>query len=314
MTTQATAPAFTTKRGTAYSVMPHAIKRRDGWNPRFDFGEIDQLAKSIAANDLLHPLRVKKLADDHFELVDGDRRFTAIELICATDSPYPDARARFTSQGVSVTVVDRNQSEVDSLVQMFETNSGKPFLPLEAASAYKRMIDAGMSVADICKRVGVSDLHVRETMALLEAAPELQAAVASGEIGATIAKQIAYEIKGDTAKQQELVIAAKAAKGDKTLRKVLNDKMQVARAEKAQKQGKTATGQRSMMTADKIVKLEATLAALLKGTGKAAKLPTDTAAAVAVVRESDEMAAAFHLGATMALRTIIGNLTTDFNV
>jgi ParB family transcriptional regulator, chromosome partitioning protein len=307
MTAAAQTPAFTTKRGTAYSVLPFAIKRREGWNPRFDFGEIDQLAKSIAANDLLHPLRVKKLADDHFELVDGDRRLTAIELICATNSPYPDARERFNTQGVSVTVVDRNQTEVDSLVQMFETNSGKPFLPLEAAHAYKRMVDAGMSVTDICKRVGVSDLHVRETMALLEAAPELQAAVANGTIGATAAKAIAYEIKGDHDAQKELTEVAVAAKADKTQRKVLVQKMQEKRAEKAAKQGRTVTGQRACMSAEALTKLEASFTADVKASAKNAKLPTGVEELLATVREDDALAAAFKLGALLALRAALGN-------
>lgn len=305
--TAAATPAFTTKRGTAYSVFPFAIKRREGWNPRFDFGEIDQLAKSIAANGLLQPLRVKKLADDHFELIDGDRRLTAIELIVAPSSPYAEARDLLNSQGVSVTVVDRNQTEIDSLVQMFEANTGKAFLPLEAAHAYKRMVDAGMSVADVCKRVGVSDLHVRETMALLEAAPELQAAVAAGEIGATAAKAIAYEIKGDHEAQKELVEVAKTAKADKTQRKVLVQKMQEKRAEKAAKQGRTVTGQRACMSVEALTKLEAEFAADAKASAKNAKLPTGVDELLATVREDDALAAAFKLGALLALRAALGN-------
>ena len=81
------------KRTNAYFADPKTIARVDGWNNRFDFGEIEELAKSIKINGLLQPLRIKRVPahvkDDGkgaagaqvfaFELIDGDRRLTAIE-------------------------------------------------------------------------------------------------------------------------------------------------------------------------------------------------------------------------------------------
>lgn len=204
-------------RNSLYGVDPRTISRREGWNPRFDFGEIAELAKSIKANGVLNPIRVKRVApfvkDENvgpsggqvfcFELIDGDRRLTAVELLLKEGHEFPE--------GIPAVVVDKNQEDITSLVQMFEANTGKAFLPIEEAAAYKRLVDAGLSVAEVAKRIGKDATHIREMMVLLEADKSVQDAVTSGAIGKTVAKRIANEVKGDKKKQAELVAAATAA-------------------------------------------------------------------------------------------------------
>lgn len=208
------------KRTSGYSVDARAITRREGWNNRFDFGDIEGLAASMLANGMLNPIRVKRVASPipadgarpgfgpfHFELIDGDRRLTAIELLIKQgkyDQVFPS--------GVPAIIVDKAQDDKTSLIQMFEANRYKQLLPLEEAAAFQRMrTDYKMTLKEICAATGRKQLHVSEMLNLLTATPELQAAVASGEVGKTDAKKIATVAKNNPEAQRQLTEQAKQA-------------------------------------------------------------------------------------------------------
>jgi len=234
------------KRTNAYFIDPKALTRREGWNPRFDMGEIDQLAKSLKANGMLNPIRVKRLTVNKdnqfaFELIDGDRRFTAIESM-VKDGTY----AKAFPDGIPAIIVDKAQDDMTSLFQMFEANSGKAFLPLEEAAAYQRMRDGdkeagikGLTIKQICERVGRKQVHVVEMLNLLKADAEVHDAVKSGAIGKTMAKRIATDAKGDAGKQKQLVAAAKSAGKDKGSKAGVKRQLDTARRAKAATKGKT---------------------------------------------------------------------------
>ena len=223
-----TLPAIIKARPSAYNMInPRTITRREGWNVRFDFGEIEELAKSIkyqateggVPGGLLNAIRVKR-AGEGFELIDGDRRLTAVELLLKwADEGNP--KGYDFAEGVAAVVVEKGQDDLRSLIQMFEANSGKAFLPMEEAAAYKRMREAGMSLEQIASAVGRNHVHVNNTLALLEAPEELQKAVKEGKVGGTLAKKIATSARGNKAKQKELTEKAiKAGKDKKAQRKV----------------------------------------------------------------------------------------------
>lgn len=236
-------PAGVLKRSNAYFIDPTRVTRREGWNPRFDFGEIEVLAaqiKSVKAGDestggLLNPIRVKRIVGNpaaDFELIDGDRRLTAVEHLMKKGEVF--------ASGIPAVIVDKAQDDITSLTQMFLANEGKKFLPMEEAIAYQRMRDAGMTLKDICAAVGRKQVHVTEILNLLEADDSVKEAASKGEIGKTMAKQIATAAKGDKEAQKKLVEEAKeaAAKGDKTAQRAVKRKVDTARVEKAAKKGK----------------------------------------------------------------------------
>ena len=298
-------PAGIIKKTTSYMVDPTKVTRAAGFNPRFDFGEIELLAKSIAANGLLMPIRVKRVTGNdkyEFELVDGDRRLTAVAQLLAKGHVFED--------GVPAILVDRVQDDVTSLIQMFEANTGKPFLPLEEAAAYKRMRDAGMTIAQICSRVGRADVHVTDTLSLLEADEDVQDALKAGKIGATNAKLIATIAKGDKAAQKEMTADAVTAKGTtvdaKAAKARLMKKLEDKRAAKAAAKGKTP--RLLCLSGNQLNDLGAKVAKHLAAVSKEAKwqeFATLEDAAVAVSKD-EALTAAFTLGATMALLVAAG--------
>lgn len=240
-TAKSSNPAGVLKRSNAYFIDPARITRREGWNPRFDFGEIETLAAQIkgvkagdeASGGLLNPIRVKRIVgnpDADFELIDGDRRLSAIEFLMKKGETFP--------VGIPAVIVDKSQDDITSLTQMFLANEGKKFLPMEEAIAYQRMRDAGMTLKQICAAVGRKQVHVTEILNLLDADDTVKEAATKGEIGKTMAKQIATAAKGDKTKQKELVEAAKAAGTDKTAQRAVKRKVDTARVAKAAKKGK----------------------------------------------------------------------------
>lgn len=224
------------RKTTAFHLDPRNIKRKEGFNPRFDFGEIEALARSIAANGVLNAIRVKKAAPGEFELVDGDRRFTAIELLMQNHSKGVQPSHDF-AEGVPAIVVDPKQDEITSLVQMFEANTGKPFLPLEKAHAFKRMKDAGLNITQIMQRTSCTDHEVIGCLALLDGDETLIKAVENGKVSGGTGKAIAVAARGDKKKQAELTAKVIAAGKDKKALKDAKREIDNTRRAKAEKKG-----------------------------------------------------------------------------
>lgn len=295
-------------RTSAYRADPLTITRKEGWNPRFDFGEIEELAKSLKINGFLNPLRVKRIpgakATDQyqFELIDGDRRLTAIEMAIKGGHAFVE--------GVPVVIVDKAQSDLESLFQMFEANSGKAFLPLEEAAAYKRMRDGdpengvkGLTIKQICDRVSRKQVHVVATLALLDADDDVKEAVKDGSVNSTMAKKIAVAARGDKVKQKELVAAAKAAGKDKGKLAAVKRKVDDTRIAKAAGKGKTL--KMRALDDDELSALGAALAAGMSKKMKDAGKPL-TFDLRAWVSQDDALALAFTFGALEALKAAAG--------
>lgn len=292
------------KRSSSYFADPKTITRREGFNPRFDFGEIDDLMQSIKVNSILNPLRVKRIpAGDErlangfvFELIDGDRRLTAVEKLLKGSFTLPE--------GVPVIIVDKAQTEIQDLVQMFVANEGKPFLPLEEAAAYDRMRKAGMSVKQICLAVGRKQMHVTEILALANADESVKQAVKDGKIGKTMAKQIATHARGDKAKQAELAAEAVAAGKDKGKRRAVIRKVDDSRRAKAAKKGKVL--KMRALSDEELSALGAKIA------DRMPKLIMDAAVMMHKehldrwISKDDKLAVAFTYGALQALKAAAG--------
>lgn len=293
------------KRSNSYFIDPTSIARKEGFNPRFDFGEIEQLAASIKANGIINPIRVQRATgrDDGkaFELIDGDRRLTAIEALLKKGHEFPE--------GIPAIIVDKSQDEITSLVQMFVANDGKQFNPLEEAAAYKKMRDAGMTVKQICSAVGRASMHVTEILALVDADASVHEAVRSGAIGKTQAKEIAKHAKGDAEKQKELVKQASEAK-DKTKRAELKKSIDDSRRAKAAKKGKQL--KMRALTDAELSTLGAKLAEGMVKIMKEAGQPLD-ADLRAWVAKDEKLALAARFGALEALKAAAGmDLSLEF--
>jgi len=151
---------------------PHQPRRR------FDEGELQTLADSIAAVGVLQPIVVRTSDDDgSYVLVAGERRLRAAAIAGLEQIPAvirsPDAD-------------EANLSE--ALIENLQrTDLG----PLEEAAAYRELMeDFSMSHDEIGARVGKSRSAVTNTVRLLQLPPAIQAMVESGALAAGAARAL----------------------------------------------------------------------------------------------------------------------------
>lgn len=302
------------KRSSAYFADPKMITRRVGFNARFDMGDIESLAAQIKAKKaqdpesggLIHDLHVKRLVKGDpridagfvFEIIDGDRRLTAIEYLMKKDGVVFEI-------GVPIKIVNKDQSEIQDLVQMFVANEGKPFLPLEEAAAYQRMRDAKMTVKEICEAVSRSSMHVTSILALANADESLKQLVKDGKIGKTVARNIATSARGDKAKQAELAQAAASAGKDKVAKRKVIRQMEEANQDKAVKKGRKAPKMRALSDAE-LSTLGASVAARLPKLIMDAKAMMHKDHLDKWIAQDDKLAVAFTYGALQALKAAAG--------
>lgn len=277
-------------------VDPRVIRRRPGWNNRFDFGFIPELTASIKAVGVQQPLTVRRLnkPDEQgfsFELVDGDRRLTAIEALLQEGHEF--------TKGVPVHMVNEGMDDKTARISMFVANTGKPLLPLEEAAAFKELRDVhGMTLADIATAVGRSAQHIEYTLGLLEADDSVKAAVAKGDITPTQGKEIAKRAKGDNVAQREIVAAASATSDKKARAKVIKQKVREVQEAKGRKLKMRALSDEELSELG--AKVAKQLEAVLADVGV-----TDEQL-MAQVAADNKLAAAFSLGAIKALRAAAG--------
>lgn len=299
------------KRPNAYFIDPKTISRGEGWNPRFDFGEIDRLADSIqyelkrdpASGGLINDIRVRRLEKGDprlaqgfaFELIDGDRRLTAVEKLLKKGVDFPE--------GIPAKIDGKDIDELERLIRMFTANTGKPFLPLEQAHAFKRMKDGGMTLKQIEKATGCSDNTIVGALALLDADGSLQDAVKSGEISGGLAKSIAVNARGDKAKQAELVKEAKEAGKDKAKKRAVLRKVDDARRSKAAKKGLKL--KMRALSDDQLSSIGAKMAEVLAAQMDEVELPAD-ANLEEWLKSAPDLKVAFTFGALQALKAAAG--------
>jgi ParB/RepB/Spo0J family partition protein len=187
-------------RGDQYRVDPRIIVVQDGWNPRTDFSGQDELKLSIIENGVRQPLRVKK-QDNRIILIDGERRLRATLQAIAEGHAIESVPAIFERNGVN---------DIEAMFTALITNEGKPLDPVEEATAFYRLQNWGVSVGDIARRMGKSESHVRNRLALVDAAPELKAAIQAKQVGTVDAVKIVKESGGNIEAQTKAIPEAKA--------------------------------------------------------------------------------------------------------
>lgn len=174
------------------------IKVIEGRNPRLMLQGIEDLAESILENGVVTPIKVESKGtgkQHYYTLIDGHRRLAACHHILNTQQIHIK---------IPAIVVSGIHNESDVLVQMMVANDSVPFVPLEEATLFRRLLDEfNFSVEDIAKRVGKSMSFVSDRLALFRADPMLKEAVREGAITPADANTIIRKSRGDQTVQRE---------------------------------------------------------------------------------------------------------------
>lgn len=121
---------------------------------------------------------------------------------------------------------------------------------ITTARDMQRYIDMGRTPAEVAMTFGVSESSLRNHLAMLDLAPEIQAEISAGEIGTVAAVQLAALPQ---AEQAEVVAEAKA-EAKATGKKVTSDSLAAKAREKAGKAPSTNTPSQRIAKADTILR------------------------------------------------------------
>jgi ParB family transcriptional regulator, chromosome partitioning protein len=160
--------------------MPLEMITPDPDQPRKVFGatELRELAASIKENGLLQPITVRKAKGLGYWIVAGERRYRAHQINEAA-----------TIKAIIVDPADNADVRVN---QIIENDQRVDVTPLEQAHSYRKLMDeAGWTEQELGKRIGKSVANISARVALLGLREEYQQLLASGNLKALEASQMA---------------------------------------------------------------------------------------------------------------------------
>src|SRR5687767_1291285 len=155
--------------------------------PRKDFTPeaLQELAASIKEQGIVQPLIVRD-RQTHYELIAGERRWRAAQLLNLTEVPVIVREAD-----------DRSVLELALIENLQRENLN----PLEEALGYSQLIDQfQLRQEDVATKVGKSRVAVANALRLLKLTPEIQAYVRDGRLSVGHAKVILSLTLGDQQK------------------------------------------------------------------------------------------------------------------
>lgn len=154
---------------------------------------ISDLAASIAAHGLLHPLVVSPMGDG-FEVVAGARRLAAMKLL-AENEALPAQLA----VGIPCTVMAAGSVTELSLA---ENVIRQAMHPADEFDAFRALVEDGQTIEAVAARFGVKVRHVQERLRLANVAPELLDVYRAG--GMTLDQVMALSVVDNHAAQIEV--------------------------------------------------------------------------------------------------------------
>lgn len=179
---------------TTITVNPH--------QPRtvFDDEALASLAASIEALGVLQPVLVRPLGDDTYELIAGERRWRASQLVGLESIP------------ALVRVIDDNESLQQALVENLHRED---LNPLEEAAGYQQLVDEfALTQDEVANRVGRSRSAVANTIRLLALCPPVQRLLVEGSLTAGHARALLAIESEDS----QLVLAERIVAEELTVR------------------------------------------------------------------------------------------------
>ncbi len=183
----------TEKQGKHYKVDIRKVRplERAGGNIRTEYGDIVELAKSIAINGVISPLRGFRVSDDsdfEWESIDGHRRTKACKLLIEEGVKIGDVLYKPETVFVPIMTVDaRSYSDAQIVVDMVTTASGKELTPLELSTAIVRLTQSNWTPKEIGEKLSMTTHKVRNLILLGSAPKRVRDLVSENKISYTIA-------------------------------------------------------------------------------------------------------------------------------
>ncbi len=153
-----------TEKANTHSLqtLPIEFMQRGRYQPRKDINpeKLQELADSIRAQGIIQPIVVRKLGQDSYEIVAGERRWRAAQLAGLADVP------------VVIKDIDDRSAMAIALIENIQRED---LNPLEEADALKRLIDEfTMTHQQIADAVGKSRTTITNLLRLIDLHPDVK--------------------------------------------------------------------------------------------------------------------------------------------
>lgn len=168
--------------------------------PRRNFSKekLEELAQSIKLHGLIQPIIVRKLEEDQYELIAGERRLRACKMLNHADIP--------------AIIKDYEQRQLAEIA-LIENLQREDLNPIDEAWAYHKLLsEHNLSQEKIAERIGKSRPYIANQLRLLGLPDRLKDMVAEGKLSTGHAKAL-LSLDNDE-KQQEIA--------DEVLKRQLN--------------------------------------------------------------------------------------------
>ncbi|MCL2844136.1 MAG: ParB/RepB/Spo0J family partition protein [Chitinivibrionia bacterium] len=149
------------------------------FQPRIDFNveQIEELAKSIKEQGLLQPIVVRKISEQKYQIVSGERRFRALKSLGEVDAPVIIRDDIDDKQMLELALVENIQRE----------NLNE----IETALSYQKLIDdCNYSHQELSERLGKSRASITNTLRLLKLPEVIQQMLRNQQISTGHAKAL----------------------------------------------------------------------------------------------------------------------------
>lgn len=131
--------------------------------------ELRALAESIKTHGLAQPITVRPIADGHYQIVAGERRWRAHRLAGL--------------ETVACIIRDDLDDAGAAAIMLLENVHRADLNPLDEAYAYhKRMEEFEWTVEEVARRANVSAGRVKNRVVLLDLVPEVQKLIGDGQL------------------------------------------------------------------------------------------------------------------------------------
>lgn len=159
--------------------IPINVISTNPFQPRteFDPKAIEELKKSILENGLIQPITVRRIPDNRFELISGERRLRACKDIGYREIPAYILKVDSNEAMLALSLIENIQRE--------ELNA------IEISMAYKRLMEeCNLSQEEIAEKVGKDRSTITNSIRLLKLPKQIQEAIIKNEISAGHARAL----------------------------------------------------------------------------------------------------------------------------
>ena len=155
------------------------INIEENFNVRQDYGDLNELARSIESNGVRVPLRGHKKGGKYI-LTDGHRRFKAAQMLAEKGI---EIRVPFLSDG-------RESSAEQRVIDMLICNEGKKLNPVEESEAIARLVNFGWSDTEISTKTGYTKVYICNLKLLQSAPKKIKELITGNVVSATLAMSV----------------------------------------------------------------------------------------------------------------------------